>query len=332
MVIAAALVTFGTPPAAAQQDDATVDIRCDPANVLGVESCAKCHDPEIATWKATPHAQTFEALHRSPEAKAIAEKLGFRSVKRNDTCVKCHYTRREADNGRVRVISGVSCESCHGGAKDWLTLHHDYGGPNATKESESEEHRRQRIVDSVAAGMNNPANLYLIARQCLACHTTPEEELVNRGGHPAGSDDFELVAWSQGRVRHNFLRSGADVNQPSSPERLRKMYVVGLLADLEASFRATAKATEKATFGVASARRAARLKKRLHALQQLLDNPDIDAAHEAALSVPLKLNQGRSLNAAADLIGRAASNFAETADGADLAAIDAVLPKPTEYK
>jgi hypothetical protein len=98
---------------------------------------------------------------------------------------------------------------------------------------------------AIAAGMNNPANLYLVARQCLACHTSPNERLVNVGGHPTGSPDFELVAWSQGMVRHNFVRSEGRTNEASSRERLRMMFVVGVMADLEASLRATAAATEK---------------------------------------------------------------------------------------
>ena len=60
--------------------------------------------------------------------------------------------------------------------------------------------------------MNNPHNIYLIARQCYDCHTVPNERLVNVGGHLAGSQDFELVAWSQGMVRHNFLRTGGTTN------------------------------------------------------------------------------------------------------------------------
>ena len=182
-------------------------IQCDPAKVLGPDSCTKCHENEMLSWRETPHFATFETLHRMPEAKAIADRLGLRSVKRNDECTKCHFTVQE-EHGRERVIAGVSCESCHGAGRDWIELHADYGGPTITRAMESPEHRAERIEKSIAAGMNNPANLYLVARQCLACHTSPNERLVNVGGHAAGTPDFELVAWSQGKVRHNFLRSG----------------------------------------------------------------------------------------------------------------------------
>ena len=306
-------------------------LRCDPAKVLGADSCAKCHEQELQQWKRTPHFATFESLHRNPEAKAITKRLGLSTVKRNETCVKCHYTQQNKGS-RVRVVAGVSCESCHGAAKDWIALHNDYGGANVGKQQESNEHREQRVQESVAAGMNNPANYYLVARQCLACHTTPDEQLVNVGGHVPGSRDFEFVSWSQGMVRHNFLRTGGAANGTASQAQLRVMYVVGVMADLEASLRATAQATTKATFGTASAQRAARLKQALLEIKQLSSDLYIEQALDAALQAPLKLNQSESLLAAAKLIGEAAYHFAENARGEDLATLDPLLPQPNSYR
>lgn len=306
-------------------------VPCDPAKVLGPDSCMKCHTYEVQQWKQTPHFATFDQLHRKPEAKAIADKLGLRSVKRNDQCIKCHYTT-QMDDGQARIVAGVSCESCHGAARDWVAMHNDYGGPGASKATETPEHRQARIEKAIAAGMNNPANLYLVARQCLACHTSPDERLVNVGGHAAGSPEFELVAWSQGKVRHNFLRTNGTANAPSSPDRLRVMYIVGVMADLEASLRATAVATEKAQFGVNAAKRAARRKRDLYAISQLVDNPQVKQALDAALGVRLKLNNREGLIAAADEIGRAAFEFAATADGTKLGAIDQLLPKTSADK
>ncbi|QEG33092.1 cytochrome c family protein [Bythopirellula goksoeyrii] len=303
----------------------------DPSKILGPDSCTKCHEKEMQSWHGTPHFSTFDSLHRKPEARAIADRLGLASIKRNDTCVACHYTEQQVGE-RVRVVAGVSCESCHGAAQDWIALHNDYGGPNITKESETPEHRQQRIETSVQAGMNNPANLYLIARQCLACHTTPDEALVNVGGHAAGSKDFELVSWSQGMVRHNFLRTGSALNAESTPEQLRVMYVVGILADLEASLRATAAATSKSPFGIAAAQRAAGLKHKLYEIDQLVTDTYINDALDAALGVPLKLNHSAELNAAADTIGKSAYDFAAEADGSKLAAIDPLLPTPNHFK
>jgi hypothetical protein len=100
-----------------------------------------------------------------------------------------------------------------------------------------------------------------------------------------------------------------------------------VIADLEASLRATSAATEKASFGVAAAQRAARQKRRLYEISQLVDNPQVKQAMDAALGVRLKLNNRDALLAAAEAISHAAFEFAATADGATLGALDPLLPK-----
>ena len=303
----------------------------DPAKIIGADQCAKCHQSEVQQWMHTPHFATYESLHRLPRAKEIADKLGLQSIKRNDVCTQCHYTK-QIEDGRERVVAGVSCESCHGGARDWVALHNDYGGPGVTKTAESAEHRAKRVADSIAKGMNNPHNIYLIARQCYDCHTVPNEKLVNVGGHLAGSQDFELVAWSQGMVRHNFLRGGGTTNATPSQDELRVMNVVGVLADLEYSLRATAGATDKSTFGVTSAKRAARMKKKLLEIQKLVNDPLLNPAIDAVETVELRLGNSAAIVAAADAVGKAANEFAEKVDGKQLAAIDNLLPRPDQYK
>jgi hypothetical protein len=302
-----------------------------PAKIVGSDECAKCHQQEVQQWMRTPHFATFDSLHRTPRAKEIAQRLGERSIKRSSICTQCHYTEQN-QGGRLRVVAGVSCESCHGGAADWVAIHADYGGQGVTKEQESPEHRAQRVEESVERGMNNPHNIYLIARQCYDCHTVPNERLVNAGGHLAGSQDFELVAWSQGMVRHNFVRTGGTSNASPSAAELRVMFVVGVMTDLEYSLRAVAAATQKATFGVASAQRAARMKRQLREIQQLANEPLIEPALAAVATVELRLGNMAAITAAADAVGKAACEFAERADGDRLAAIDSLLPQPGQYK
>jgi hypothetical protein len=174
--------------------------------------------------------------------------------------------------------------------------------------------------------------VYLIARQCYDCHTVPNERLVNVGGHLAGSAEFELVSWSQGMVRHNFVRTNGTTNGTLTPAELRVMYVVGVMTDLEHSLRATAAATEKATFGVTSAQRAARMKRRLHEIQKQLNDPLIQPALDAVADVELRLENSEAILKAADEVGRAAYDFADKADGNSLTAIDPILPSPSAYK
>ena len=305
-------------------------VRCDPNKVLTAATCAKCHASEVAVWKQTPHSMTFDQLSRDPRAKEICGKLGLRSVKRSETCVKCHFTQKSI-NGRTKVVSGVSCESCHGAAADWLDTHYDYGNPDATKETETAEHAASRLSDSAALGMRNTRDLYAIASSCFNCHTVPNESLVSVGGHKAGSQDFELVRWSQGKVRHNFLRDG-QTNATSSPERLRVMFVAGMIADLEFSTRAVAVATEKSIYGTSVAKRAASVATRLNQLQQKLSDPSLKLALDAFAQAELRTNNRESLEQIADQIKTAGHQFVAANDGSKLAAVDVSLPNPTSYK
>ena len=303
----------------------------DPNQVLGNEACVKCHAAEIQVWKKTPHATTLDQLHRRPEAKAIASKLGLKSIKNSGRCVACHYTQKQTPDTPLHVISGVSCESCHGAAKNWVAVHHDFGGENLTRFDESPAHRTQRIADSVKAGMRNPRNLYAVAQSCLRCHTTADEELVNIGGHSAGSLEFEFVSWSQGLVRHNFLNTDGKTNELSSPERLRVMFVSGMIAELEASLRATALATEKATYGITSAKRAARAGARLASIHAKVDSSQLQQILDIFKSIKLQLNNEAQLTTAANQIAALGHEFAET-NQADLSPLDRFIPGPDRYK
>lgn len=305
--------------------------QCDPQSVLSYESCAKCHGNEVRVWKQTPHFKTFQQLARDPKSAEICQKLGLRSVKRSDVCINCHFTL-QAKGDRNKPISGISCESCHGAAADWLEVHNDYGGIAATRESESDDHRDSRLAQSTAYGMRNTRDLYLIASSCYHCHTVPNEELVNVGGHKAGSIDFELVRWSQGMIRHNFLRSDGQFNAVSTVQRLRIMYVVGLIADLEFSTRATANATQKSTYGLTVATRAADTAMKLLALQKVVPINEVEEVLAIFSKAELRTNNKSQLIAVADAIRQRGQEFAVNADGSEIAGVDDFLPSADQYK
>lgn len=184
---------------------AEVELRLDPMKVKGPDACGECHKSSVTAWKQSTHAKTFKALPRSKKAKEIAKKMGLRRIKAKSDCLTCHFTSAKKKK-RIKPIAGISCESCHGAGNDWIKLHSDFGGKGVTKESEPPAHKKERFAKSVAAGMIRPVNIYAVANNCYQCHTVPNEKLVNVGGHPAGSS-FELVAWSQGEVRHNVWYS-----------------------------------------------------------------------------------------------------------------------------
>jgi hypothetical protein len=310
--------------------------RCDPAHVVGSESCARCHVNESATWKNTPHCQTFEELGRSPAAQQICQKLGIRSVKRSDLCIDCHFTA-QSDGEKTKPIEGVSCESCHGAAANWINQHNQFLSSTGTKEAETAPQRFARLANSTKQGMYNTRNLYQIASNCLNCHTIPHENLVNLGGHSATSEEFEFVRWSQGSIRHNFLRTQrqsplAIENGVTPVDQLRVMYVVGLIADLEYSTRATAQATQKSTYGITAANRAARVAVKLFEVQQKIHNEHLQSALDAFAKAELKLNRQAELSDVANQIRLAGEAFATNADGKELSALDQLLPKPSEYR
>lgn len=255
---------------------------------------------------------------RRPEAKQIAKKLQLTSIKNENRCVACHYTQQHAAAEDLRVIAGVSCESCHGAGKDWNNLHHDYGGEGLTWKDESPEHRTHRITASISAGMRNPVNVYLVAQSCFRCHTTADEELVNIGSHSAGSLHFEFASWSQGTIRHNFALSGGKTNQVRSQEKPRLMLVAGMIAELEAALHGTAIATEKATYGVTGAQRAARAAARLKTMSQKVQSPTIEQILLVFGGVSLKLNNEQQLVAAANEIAALGYQFAKHPSSEDL--------------
>ncbi len=304
--------------------------RTDLAKVQGADACGECHTREMDAWKRSTHFATWKTMHREPRAREIASALEIKGgIKRNDLCVNCHYTARVVDE-KPKPVSGVSCESCHGAAADWINVHNDYGA-NKTKETETPEHRAMRLKACDASGMLRPANVYLVARNCYSCHSVPNEKLVNIGGHKAGSA-FELVSWSQGEVRHNYQYSSDQKNRAASLERKRVLYVVGAMTDLEFSLRGIAAATEKGRYASAMVKRFQAAMTRLEEIFKLVDVRRLQEA------VPpnggrglVKLNNQSPLADAAESLSQATKTFAANNDGSTLGPLDAIIPGPQKY-
>jgi hypothetical protein len=301
----------------------------DPQKIVSAEACGECHASTYAAWKRTTHQTGFRTLHRKAAAEAIAERMGFRLLKRDSLCLECHYTAT-VQRDQMRAISGVSCESCHGAGRDWLDVHNDYGGKGLDHTNEDPEHRKRRIEASLAAGMRRPSDdLYGLMSSCYQCHTVPNEKLVNMGGHGTGSGDFELVAWTEGEVRHNFLdtfRSGAtatNVERPMSHKRL--VYVLGRALALEHSLRAMAEATEKGVFAKATSRRIRKTLRDIRALDQRLDLPELAAMVATVRALDVRPNQRQAMLAAAAAIGASTQRFLDSHDGQRLASLDPVI-------
>lgn len=299
----------------------------DPAEIVTPEACGECHISEYDVWKKTTHASGFKTLHRRDEATAIAERMGVSLLKRDSPCIRCHYTAVEAKE-QLRAVAGVSCESCHGAGKEWINIHNDYGGKGFDHSNETPEHRAQRLERSRAAGMRRPSDLYPVVASCYTCHSVPFEELVNVGGHPAGSGDFELVARYQ-QIQHNFLQSliegDGTVNRDRTTDELRLMYVVGRTLEAESALRGVAEATEKGTYASAMIRRVRLATNELRAIERLTEAPQMTAILAALRQVRVGLDNRPALIQTADVIGELARQFLAAYDGSALAALDPLM-------
>ena len=180
--------------------------------------------------------------------------------------------------------------------------------------------------------MIRPRSLYQLAKNCYSCHVVPQEDLVNKGGHKAGSA-FELVSWSQGEVRHNTWYSKGKENVPASAARKRMLYLVGLGVELETALRAIGKATVRKPYAFEMAKRVDRARKQLAAAAKAAPNvPEIAKMVEFAHSAGLKLNNERSLTAAADGVSKLLASITEKYDGSTMAGLDSLIPGPDKFK
>ena len=194
---------------------------------------------------------------------------------------------QEKDNKKQPIV-GISCESCHSAGEDWIKVHSGFSGKTEKTETKAEAEARLKLADS--KGMIRPSSLYQLAKNCYSCHVVPQEDLVNKGGHSAGSA-FELVSWSQGEVRHNTWRSKGKGNVPASAARKRMLYLIGLGVELETGIRAVSRATARKRYAFEMAKRVDQARKQLAAAAKAApDVPEIAKMVEFAYSAGLKLN------------------------------------------
>jgi len=297
--------------------------------VVGPNECAECHKKETSAWQKTHHFTTFKGLPTSKDAKEIASKMGTKRLKAESLCTSCHFTMQGPEDG-AKAIAGISCESCHSPGKDWFKVHSEFSGKKEGQESEAEIAARWAKAD--AGGMIRPKSIYTLAKNCFSCHLVPQEKLVNVGGHKAGSD-FELVAWSQGEIRHNSWYNKGKANPEAGIERKRMMFVVGRIVELETALIGVSRATVKKDYALSMAKRASNARKVVEALAaKLPEAPELAEIAAAAKSAQLKLNNEAELLEAAGKVSVLGLKFASAYDGKAFGAIDKFLPGPDKFK
>jgi len=301
----------------------------DRTKIVGPNACAECHKDETEAWKGTHHFKTFREMPRKADANKIADRMGIRRIKSDTLCLDCHFTV-QAKADREEPIAGISCESCHGAGQEWIKVHSGFSGKTALFESKAEAKARWQLSDS--KGMIRPRSFYLLAKNCYGCHVVPREDLVNKGGHKAGSA-FEMVSWSQGEVLHNTWYSKGRENVPASAARKRMLYLVGLGVELETTLRAVGKATVRRAYAFEMAKRADRARKQLaDAAKAAPSVPEIAKMAELGHAAGLTLNNDRRLTDAADGISKLLVGITETYDGSTMTGLDSLIPGPGKYK
>lgn len=205
----------------------------------GAKECNECHEREVDVWKQTPHFKSYKKLHKSKEAKKILKAVGEKSMKRSDTCVQCHYTKiQKSASAKAKVKSGPSCESCHNASSDWREIHNDFGGPKLEAKDETPEHKVKRLADAEAAGMIASRMVYRIAGQCMQCHGLANPNIDGEtlskmldADHPI-EPDFEIVRYSQGKLRHRFVPPDVEKNSELDAKGTARLFLGGQAAML----------------------------------------------------------------------------------------------------
>lgn len=272
---------------------------------VGATKCQECHTAEAKVWEGTKHFKSYKSIHKDKRAKKIVKAIGDKRMKKSETCAICHYTAAQKDaSAKPKLVSGPSCESCHGAASDWIAIHNDYG-KGVKRDGESAAHKADRIKKAIAAGMVRPERLFDVASNCMDCHGLANPALDAKDAaamldneHPL-NPNFELVEYSQGSVRHRFYPPDVTVNKEMTDAEKSQMYVIGQAAALVSATNAISK-SDHAKYKAAQEKRIATAKAALEAVKgqvpeaaKLLADPT--AANGRALAEAVK---GKDLSGA----------------------------------
>lgn len=292
----------------------------------------------------TVHFQSPDMrLHKfEGNTKKYAMALGISQgdLLKDSLCADCHATKAVRD-GEIKVVSGVSCESCHGaagGSDGWLNRHQSYhNSMPITRQEETPEHRAERVAFCDSAGMIRSENIYGFAKNCFGCHMVGNEKLI-AAGHKSASA-FNFVSWSSGEVRHNFLVDKAKNEAAPSlwmertggeaAQRRRVKFVVGAMVEIETALRLRAQ-TKNPLFVAQIGGVAAAAHGKFAQISALAATPETQSVGTimlpllGTLFVPMP-NDSETYNAVADKISEQAMAFAKNNDGSKLQALDAVI-------
>lgn len=192
----------------------------------GTASCAAtaCHHgngprgaarSEYTTWATyDPHARAYEVLFDAKSRQMIARLRKTDSstpdAEKHPLCLNCHVLPGARALGSMQEVSrherfaledGVGCESCHGPAEKWLSVHSTSVWRTMT------EHEKMSL------GMFPLKDPSVRAEICAGCHVGSGEREVNHdliaAGHPRLA--FEFAAYHRLWPKHwDITREAAD--------------------------------------------------------------------------------------------------------------------------
>ncbi|HEV8058887.1 MAG TPA: multiheme c-type cytochrome [Gemmataceae bacterium] len=173
---------------------------------VGSGSCAAsgCHGgprskgpvgSEYTTWATfDKHASAYSVLFDERSKKieaALAHQQHPKEAHNDQLCLRCHGLEQAKGHPELQA-DGVSCESCHGPAKAWLSQHYlpDW---------------KARSADAKAdLGFIDTHDLLQRGKACAACHVGDSAKEVNHdlvaAGHPPLR--FEYSAYLAMQVKH----------------------------------------------------------------------------------------------------------------------------------
>lgn len=167
------------------------------AKFLGANSCASasCHggggaqQNQFLVWSLKDfHSQCPPATLATARSKQIADALAIKDPTADARCTVCHAPLNSVPENlrgeNFKMAEGVSCESCHGVAENWLRSH---------------TRKDYTRADRTAARMRDLQNLYVRANICVACHQNVDADIL-KAGHPELI--FELEGQSVAEPKH----------------------------------------------------------------------------------------------------------------------------------
>jgi len=164
---------------------------------LGSQSCSSssCHggagekSNQYTIWSTHDfhHVRPYATLETA-RSERLADVLKIGNATQSARCTVCHAPFQTVPAARLgaeaKVTEGISCETCHGPAENWIRSH---TRPDYTH------------ADRVATGMRDLKNHYVRANTCVACHQNIDPE-IRAAGHPELI--FEMDGQSVTMPRH----------------------------------------------------------------------------------------------------------------------------------